>query len=362
MAAPVLHRFHFLGLVALTHACRYSASDPATSLPPGHPDVSRRRAEDDGSLHAPDAIVPDAAGGRFAIPGGGITVARPGYGGLTTVDLLDTLAKRSKGPLCYWSWQSLPPPPDAELFHYWPRRGAFDFPAMETKHNGSVAAIRDLCSYAVDRLQAHVDPVNHTGVVVNAAVSEGTEFGSFLCRQGLHLDREAHPERCAPGAPLYTQTWGLRWPMSVTMWMFDGTNKDEVTRTMKAWRAEASQHLPNILSPGPSPPSPPPSTDAPVSIPPPEPDTPVPEGGGSWPRAGTGWGVGGGVVGKALPCDAIPEAFRYQPPFPQDTSPAGYVSKTGKTYLEDALEYWSTTPGVPLPSAHASPTEPVEVI
>jgi len=206
---------------------------------------------------------------------------------------------------------------------------------METKHNGSVAAIRDLCSYAVDRLQAHVDPVNHTGVVVNAAVSEGTEFGSFLCRQGLHLDREAHPERCAPGAPLYTQTWGLRWPMSVTMWMFDGTNKDEVTRTMKAWRAEASQHLPNIL---------------------------VPEGGGSWPRAGTGWGVGGGVVGKALPCDAIPEAFRYQPPFPQDTSPAGYVSKTGKTYLEDALEYWSTTPGVPLPSAHASPTEPVEVI
>ena len=103
-------------------------------------------------------------------------------------------------------------------------------------HPGSVAAIRDLCTYAVDRLQAKIDPAGHTGVNVLAAVTQGTEFGSYLCRNGLDLDRAAHPERCAPGAPIYNQTWGLRWPMSVTMWRFNGSNADEVTSTMKAWR------------------------------------------------------------------------------------------------------------------------------
>jgi len=84
----------------------------------------------------------------------------------------------------------------------------------------------------------------------------------------------------------------------------------------------------------------------------------VPAGGGSWPHAGTGWGPGGVVVGKALPCSAIPAAFRYQPPFPQDTSPSGYASPHGRTYLDDALDYWSNTPGVPLPA----PAADVEVV
>ena len=48
--------------------------------------------------------------------------------------------------------------------------------------------------------------------------------------------------------------------------------------------------------------------------------------------------AGGAVVGKALPCDAIPPAFRYPPPFPQDTSPAGYASPSGQTYLDDARD------------------------
>ena len=39
------------------------------------------------------------------------------------------------------------------------------------------------------------------------------------------------------------------------------------------------------------------------------------------PHAGTGWGAGGSVVGKALPCNAIPDAFKYQQHFPQDTAP-----------------------------------------
>ena len=46
---------------------------------------------------------------------------------------------------------------------------------METVHKGSVAAIRDLCTYALARLQAHIDPIGHSGVNVLAAVSEGIE-------------------------------------------------------------------------------------------------------------------------------------------------------------------------------------------
>ena len=41
--------------------------------------------------------------------------------------------------------------------------------------------------------------------------------------------------------------------MSVTMWKFDGTNKDEVTRVMKRWRTDPDQHKINIASPSPAP-------------------------------------------------------------------------------------------------------------
>ena len=304
-----------------------------------------------GGGAAPDAEVPDVAGSSFAIPGGGITAPVAAGTNTTTVDLIDAIAKQSvaagTGALCYWSWQSLPPPRGLLHNFNWGKRGHFDFDAMERLHSGSVVAIRDLCTYAVDRLQRLVDPVGHEGVVVLGAVTEGTEFARYLCENDLHLDRDAHPERCAADSPLHNQSWGLRWPMSVSMWRFDGTNKAAVATAMRAWRTEPSLHLPNIESPGPAPPPPSP---APVPIPQPTPGPPVPSGGGSWPHAGTGWGPGGVLRGKALPCDSIPAQFRYQRPFPQDTSPAGYASPSGKTYLDDALDYWSNTPGVPLPS------------
>ena len=212
-------------------ACPFSGHT-AGSLPIGHPPIDDvtvgRRALLEGGPNAPDAIVPDLAGGLFSIPGGGITVPRPGYGGRTTADVIDGMAKASvakgSGPLCYWSWQSLPPPP-LDGPHNWGARGQYDFAKMEKSYPGDVAAIRDLCTFAVGRLQAHIDPVHHSGVNVLAAVSEGTEFASYLCRQGLHLDKAEHPERCAVGAPIYNQSWGLRWPMSVTMWKFDGGNR-----------------------------------------------------------------------------------------------------------------------------------------
>lgn len=131
------------------------------------------------------------------------------------------------------------------------------------------------------------------------------------------------------------------------MWKFTGDNVDQVTATMKTWRTSPQGHLPNIESPGPSPT---PGIE-PVPIPPPEPAFPVPAGGGSYAHNGTGWGPGGDVIGKVLPCDGIPAAFKYQPRFPQDTAPPGYNSPDGKTYLEDALQYWSATPGWPLPSS-----------
>jgi rubredoxin len=338
-----------LAALQVTHACPF-AEDTSGSLPPNHPEIgTRRQLQGYGGSTAPDATVPDVAGGIFKIPPGGITTPRGGYGGQSTAFMIDAMAKKSvkegKGALCYWSWQSLPPPTDAPVNKNWGARGKFDFAEMEKHHAGSCAAIRDLCTYAVDRLQKHVDPVGHTGVNVLAAVSQGTEHGTYLCRQGMHLDKAAHPERCAPGAPLYNQTWGLRWPISVTMWKFDGTNLAEVTRVMTDWRQSSSQHLPNIQSPAPAP-----GPNVPTPIPGPRPEFPVPHP-ATRPHQGTGWGPGGSVVGKALPCDDIPDAFKYQPPFPQDTNPPGYTSPTGRTYLEDALDYWSHTPGVPMPES-----------
>jgi len=324
--------------IPLALACPFASR--GTKIPPGHPDW-RRLVLSTGA--APDNTVPDIAGGLFVIPGGGITVER--FANKTTADYLDEMAKASvkngSGPLCYWSWQSLPPPVgfgDGSE-EEWGSRGSYDFARMEKTRNGSVEAIRDLCTYAVARLQAKVDPVDHSGVNVFAGVSEGTEFASYLCKQGLHRDKTEHPERCAPGAPIYNQTWGIRWPMSVTIWKFDGTNLNEVVDVMKKWRNNPNQHLLNIMSPGPAP--------APGDDP-----VPIPQGagsdGGSIPHEGTGWGEGGAVVGKALPCDAIPDRYKYQKPFPQDSSP---FPQSSKTYLDEALEYWSNAVGVPMPEA-----------
>ena len=341
------------GACSVAGACPFAA-DTSGDLPSGHPEIDRhqlRRLQQYGNQNAPDATVPDKAGGLIKIPGGGITAARLGYGGQTTADILDHMAKKSvaagTGPLCYWSWQSLPPPQDSTHNPDWARRGEFDFAAMQAAHPNSCVAIRDLCTYAVDRLQKHVDPVGHSGVNVLAAVTQGREHATYLCRQGLHLDKEAHPERCAPGSPLYNQSWGLRWPMSVTMWKFDGTNGADVTKVMKEWRASNDQHLPNMQSPAPSP-----GPNVPTPIPGPKPEFPVPPT-PTYPHQGTGWGPGGSVVGKALPCQQIPAAFKYQPPFPQDTSPPGYKSPTGgmTTYLDDALAYWSNTAGFPFPDS-----------
>merc|ERR1712196_670388 len=57
----------------------------------------------------------------------------------------------------------------------------------------------------------------------------------------------------------------------------------------------------------------------------------------------------GGLAGKAFPCNTIPDHFMYQKPYAQDTSPLPEGATGGQTYLDMALEYWSNTPGWPLP-------------
>lgn len=174
-------------------ACSFAGERNQRPLPPGHPAI-------DSSAGAPDAMVPDLAGGRFVIPGGGITVARPGWGARSTVDLIDTMAKASiangTGPLCYWSWQSLPPPQDPVHNPNWAARGKFNFTAMEQHVNpGSVTAIRDLCTYAVDRLQSLVEPVNQSGVNVFAGVSEASTLTRPSSRRAARRARRSTPSR-----------------------------------------------------------------------------------------------------------------------------------------------------------------------
>lgn len=289
-------------------------------LPFGHPEIVKTMAA------TPNGRVPDGSGGgAFFVPGGGITY--PTHDGQSLVQVMDSIAKthveEGKGALCYWSFQSLPPPPG---FGMSAKRLSYDFDAMEKANPGDVAAIRDLCTLAIGRLQAHVDPVGKSGPVVFAAVTEGLEFATYLCKNELYRDRAEVPARCAPNSPLYTQSMALRWPMSVTMWKFDGTNAQEVNSTMRQWRDSPDGHLPNIMSPAPTP----------ATFP--QPAT------AHWPLAGTHWGSGGGLMSKLLPCEAIPPQFKYQHPFPQDT-----VGNQSKTMLDLALEYWQTTAGVPVP-------------
>ena len=116
--------------------------------------------------------------------------------------------------------------------------------------------------------------------------------------------------------------------MSVNVWRFDGTNLKDVNRTMHEWRENAEDgHRPNIESPSPSPPSEPQPPSAP------------------FPKKGTAWGQGGGVLAKLLPCDGIPPQFKYQAPFPQDT----VGSNPKMTMLDVGVQYWRNTAGIPIP-------------
>lgn len=91
---------------------------------------------------------------------------------------------------------------------------SYDFAAMESQMPGDVAAIRDLCTLAIGRMQARIDTANHTGPVVFAGVTEGLEFATYLCKNNLYKDRDAVPERCAAGSTIYNQSLQLRWPVS----------------------------------------------------------------------------------------------------------------------------------------------------
>ena len=72
---------------------------------------------------------------------------------------------------------------------------SYNFDAMESQIKGDVAAIRDLCTLAVSRMQTHIDPVHKTGPVVFAAVTEGLEFGTYLCKNNLYMTKSPHPLR-----------------------------------------------------------------------------------------------------------------------------------------------------------------------
>ena len=286
MGSSIVALLPFFSAVA---GCPYAGSGKA--LPVGHPPCSTSEDE----VHAPSWRPEDVGGGSFFVPGGGISRK---FLGKSLIDLMAFRAKVHGSPLCYWSWQSLPPPP---LDGDWAT--PYDFAALNAEFAGDSVTIRDLAGNATLRLQAHIDAANRNSTVVGGFCTQGYDHATYLCDRGLY-----DAARCVGSVVNESM---VRWPTSINMFLLDGTPERtaDLTSVIEAWRSLPSEHEATI-------------NDAIIAT----------------ERGDQGWGTGGGLVAKLFECEAIPSEFTWQTGVPQDAP--GLVPKM--------LDFWVRTKGVEL--------------
>eukprot|EP00927_Polykrikos_kofoidii_P067866 TRINITY_DN6329_c0_g1_i1.p1 TRINITY_DN6329_c0_g1~~TRINITY_DN6329_c0_g1_i1.p1 ORF type:complete len:464 (-),score=51.51 TRINITY_DN6329_c0_g1_i1:149-1540(-) len=211
--------------------------------------------------------------------------------------LLDAVLEfSSKSPakedLCYWSFQSLPPPPRSQGPDFWSvSHGEFDQDIEWVQAYGEVA---------VARLHSRVKP---NGSVVGAACSLGWELMQRRCQNGransscVDAVTKASPEK-------------LRWPMAISIFKIS----QDLRSTIVDWRGNGSMHLPNIywdMNAGKKPafpwkyPMPVGGETNPLGMPH-GPDWPVSKSAFPW-----GGAPGHAKVAKVVPCSQISDKFRY---------------------------------------------------
>lgn len=211
--------------------------------------------------------------------------------------LADKSTEMGDAELCYWSFQSLPGP------------------GMRVPENPSVSA-EDVALWfenvphdealnfgdmAVRRMKGRVD---QGGVVVWTGCSMGRTLRRGMCQANRTTST-------TPGARLEDCSNDVVWnqdlmiPMAIVIFKIQGSKLDAFKSMLSTWRADPNglSHVPQMTS--------------------------------ELVRQ-RGWGAGGQIISKTVPCSQIPEKFMYQN--------LGDCDEMGDSKLlaDEALEVWSS--------------------
>lgn len=204
------------------------------------------------------------------------------------VDALLDFAETQSEDMCYWSYQSLPPPTGDGPTYWDMQTGQWD---------NDIDWVRAYGEVAYSRLHSLIEP---GGSVVGAMCAMGSEMTKRQCARGIEADKG----KCIPQL-LESE---LTWPMAIAIFKVDGG----LLETIRNWRGNASLHLANIewtFGGG--------SRPAIWNTSVPGVGDVDPAGmphGGPWPTSqGRYWGSAPGqqMIAKAVPCSQIPDKFRY---------------------------------------------------
>ncbi|PRW45209.1 ATP-dependent protease [Chlorella sorokiniana] len=283
-----------LTLAVSTTACPLfggSGGGPATAA------AAQRALREAGWKESAAGTVPTDLGGFFIPPGGLSAPCKdfPGCDGNTTWVQIISLIKWGVLPfedMCYWSWQTLPPPgmesTPRDQYNYAPiREGAL--------------AVQKMGYEAYNRLNKEADNKTCTygcGMVVWGGLALGSELTRYACSINASVEAEVCSE------PYYNQVW--RSPVASAIFRFDGTNTEALTEMIKEWRTSEQGHAPMINSPE---------------------------------ILQHGWGYGGSLTAKLFRCADIPEVYRGQYPAPPLYRPDGPLADAG-------MKWWLSNQGL----------------
>ena len=265
----------FYLLPSLALACSFSGSK--LPLPAGHKPVPLHASQ---GINAPGVPYLDAAGEATVYPD------MP-YSNFLVPRTLANLSAHYNVSLCYWSQQVLPSPPAG----FSPATGGCTpspcaWPALPS----SVADVRAL--YALG-LQA----------MARMRLMSGPSFLGSTCGAGSGNVRAlcaATPgdARCTAGALAQPN----RWAVASNVLRMDPTTLAAVVANVSAWRSSVDWHVPAMASD----------------------------------LAARGWGYGGAISFKAMPCAAIPA------PLTADSYDCDALDpSTNRTVWEEAFAFWS---------------------
>jgi len=269
----------------LSAACPFGGTGP---LPDGHPAVDGRKLE---------SVYPGWIVDERADDAGSLSDAWPGSGPSTWNPFLDTLVQFSAdagdAELCYWSFQTLPGP---QMKQEVPSVTLEDVNLWFENTNNEANNFADMAVKRMQSLVATDGPVMWTGCAVGATLRQA------MCDNNMALSNVSGGTMadCSLDA-VYNQT--LMTPTAIVLFKFRNSTVQAFKDVLHSWRTESGGHVPQMTSD-------------------------LIQG---------GWGPGGQIISKTVPCGQIPEKYRYQ-----NLGDCDEMGDSGITIADEAFQVWSS--------------------
>eukprot|EP00978_Attheya_sp_CCMP212_P006042 scaffold13575_cov56-Attheya_sp.AAC.2 len=348
--------------VLSTNACPFGGGDPSDKiLPdevmtalarqtnPNHPEIHReRRLNEDGGGGPPALVpagVPDYGGGALNVHFNNSFTSN----GLSTVFYTDPTSSQSwtlpevielyrsgqidpNGPgvgqdLCYFSFQSLPPPLYvANQTKVVPRVVDGEDQSFYNYPKSDLPRFMELADQAVNRLSTFVS--EDSPFVKFATCAAGGEASKALCAEGVQGQEGSQCDAARSGS-------AVTWAQAIALFKI-GNDTDAFGNFIKnVWRDSPDGHRANIVW-----------AYAPNAY-----TEPGNENfGGIQGSVEPGWGNNGGLRAKVVACDHIDRKF-FQAKNPDGNMVMGsdaIDASTNNTWADEALKEWTRLCGIPV--------------